>query len=185
MHFLAICGSLRAHSFNRSLLRYAEEVVLHQGWSLDWCDLGGLPLYSEDLEATGLPESVLRYKAQFERADALLIATPEYNHSISAALKNAIEWATRKGNNLDGKPVAVMGTSGGFAGTARAQAHLNQILVHVGAHPLPRPVIQLSFAKQHFDVGGRLINEQTRSLIEKQVSALGAWATRLNPVSVV
>ena len=98
------------------------------------------------------------------QADALLIATPEYNSSVSGALKNGIDWASRSPQQpLNGKPVAIMGASTGNFGTLRAQLHLRQILTHVGALPLGKPEVLVARAEQAFDPVGNLTD------------ARGAW----------
>ena len=99
------------------------------------------------------------------QADALLIATPEYNSSVSGALKNAIDWASRSPQQpLNGKPVAIMGASTGNFGTLRAQLHLRQTLTHVGALPLGKPEVLVARAEQAFDAEGRLVDAAARRL---------------------
>jgi chromate reductase, NAD(P)H dehydrogenase (quinone) len=121
MDVLGICGSLRRDSYNRALL-VAAQVVAPPGMQIDILDLHGIPAYDADVEATGDPEGVHRLKAAIRGADALLIATPEYNYGIPGALKNAIDWASqpKRRSVLDAKPVAIMGATTGIGGTAEA-----------------------------------------------------------------
>ena len=114
-------------------------------------------------------------------ADALLIATPEYNSSISGALKNALDWASRPPQQpLNGKPVAIMGASTGNFGTVRAQLHLRQVLTHVGALPLGKPEVLVARAEQVFDQEGRLTDPAARGFLESLLGALARWIKQLS-----
>ena len=123
---LAFGGSLRKGSYNKALLKAAQEMVPNDA-RLEVFDITGLPIFNQDLE-TNPPAVVKEFKAKIRAADAVLIATPEYNYSIPGFLKNAIDSASRPygDNAFDGKPVAFMGASVGMLGTARAQYHLRQ-----------------------------------------------------------
>ena len=139
MTILGIAGSLRENSFNRSLIDAAADLV-PDGVELKTFDLAGLPFYNQDLDADGRrPEAVLEFARALREADAVLIATPEYNHVIPGVLGNALDWASRSLGStppLRDKPVAVVGASPGMVGTARAQDHLKLILMVVGARVL-------------------------------------------------
>ena len=135
---LGIAGSLREGSYNRALLRAACEET-PDGLEIEIFSNGTfkrIPLYNEDVRATGDPEPVESLKAAIREADALVIATPEYNHSVPGVLKNALDWASRPPDEtpLHGKPVAIMGASTGSWGTVRAQMHLRQFFVD---HDMP------------------------------------------------
>jgi chromate reductase, NAD(P)H dehydrogenase (quinone) len=137
MRILGISGSLRRGSHNRKLLR-AAAAELPSGLELvEWEGLAGLPAFDEDLERTP-PPAVAEFLAAIERADALLIATPEYNASVPGALKNAIDWASRPfpDNALKGKPAVVIGASTGLFGAVWAQAEVRKSLKYAGAHVL-------------------------------------------------
>ena len=125
IHVLALAGSFRSGSFNQALIRAARELAPEHVRIGD-LDLSTLPFYDGDLEAAGDPEEVAALKTAIARADALLIATPEYNGSVPAVLKNAIDWASRRrpDSPLRNKPAAVMGASQTPGWTRRAQAHL-------------------------------------------------------------
>ena len=115
IHVLGIAGSLRKGSYNAALLRAAGE-LLPDGMTLEGFDPAPLPMYNEDLEAGGFPATVVLFHGRIQAADAILIVTPEYNHSIPGVLKNAIDWASRpagKGSPLDDKPAAILGASTG------------------------------------------------------------------------
>lgn len=110
---LAISGSLRRDSCNRKALQIAKKIAADWGAEISELDLKtmNLPIYDGDIEAQGMPEAVQKLKAAVEATDVLLIASPEYNHSISGALKNAIDWLSRGENSLDGKLTAIFGAS--------------------------------------------------------------------------
>ncbi len=147
-------------------------------------DLEGIPPFNQDNE-NNPPPKVAEFKEKIRNADALLIATPEYNYSIPGVLKNAIDWASRpkQGNPLEGKPVAVMSASTGRFGGARAQYHLRQTFVFVNMHPVNKPEVMLSNAGECVDADGKVTDEKTRMLINQLIEALVAWANRLNGIS--
>ena len=120
-----IAGSLRKHSYNRTLLGTAAG-VLPEGSGMSILVIDDVPLYNADIESEGMPESVLRLRAQIRAADGLVIATPEYNGGVPGVLKNAIDWLSRpvegESSVFNGKPLAVMGATPGGFGTALSQA---------------------------------------------------------------
>lgn len=134
---LGIAGSLRIGSMNRRLLEAATDELADADWAI--ARLRAIPPYDADIDARGLPPAVDRLKDQIREADALVIATPEYNHSIPGVLKNAIDWASRPAGRspLDGKPVVLMGASPGRGGARRALDHLREVLEASGARPMP------------------------------------------------
>jgi chromate reductase len=179
VHVLAFAGSLRKASHNRAALRAAAE-LLPEGMTLEIFDLIDIPLYNGDVEAAGLPEAVRVFKEKIAAADAVLIATPEYNYSIPGVLKNAIDWASRQpAPPLNGKPVAIMGVTTGMWGTARAQYDLRKVLMQQNAHTLNKPEVLIAKAGEKFDAEGRLIDEATRDVIRQQLEALADWTRRL------
>src|SRR5688572_27652458 len=137
MRILGIAGSLRRGSHNRRLLRAAGALLPPGVELVEWDGLAGIPAFDEDLETTP-PEVVLDFFAAIDGADALLIATPEYNASLPGALKNAIDWASRPfpDNVLRNKPSAVVGASTGLFGAVWAQAEVRKTLKASGANPL-------------------------------------------------
>jgi chromate reductase len=137
MRILGIAGSLRRGSHNRMLLRAAGDALPPGATLVEWDGLGGLPIFDEDLE-TSPPEPVRAFLAAVEEADALLVATPEYNASVPGGLKNALDWASRPfpDNVLRGRPAAVIGASTGLFGAVWAQAEVRKALKASGAHVL-------------------------------------------------
>ena len=176
---LAFAGSLRRNSYNRGLLRAAQELA-PAGVEIDVHDLRELPFYDGDVEAAGEPESVLRFREAIRDADAALIATPEYNRGTSGVLKNAIDWASRppRQSVLDGKPVALVGASTGLGGTANAQRQVRDALLFPGAQPLSDELL-VSRAREKFDEDGNLVDPQTRAALAKHLDALVAWTGRV------
>jgi chromate reductase len=142
--------------------------------------LEGIPPFNQDLENQP-PQRVVEFKAKIRATDALLIATPEYNYSVSGVLKNAIDWASRPRADtpLEGKPVAIMSASIGRLGGARAQYHLRQTFVFLNMHPINRPEVMLPSAQDNVDANGRVTNEQTRQLIRQLIEALVDWTKKL------
>jgi chromate reductase len=124
---------------------------------------------------------VVDFKEKIRQAEALLIATPEYNYSMPGVLKNAIDWASRPaaGNPLEGKPVAVMSASTSRFGGARAQYHLRQTFVFLNMHPINKPEVMLSDATHNVNEDGMVTNEQTIRLIHQLLEALAEWTLRL------
>jgi chromate reductase len=176
---LGFAGSLRKASYNRSLLRTAQEIVPKDA-QLEIFDLDGMPLFNQDLE--GQPTvKVQEFKAKIRAADAILIATPEYNYSIPGVLKNAIDCASRPygDNAFEHKPVAIMGASIGMAGTARAQYHLRQYFVFLTCFALNQPEVMVPFAQDKIDKDGNVTDVKTREKIRELLENLVTWTRRL------
>lgn len=182
MRILGICGSLRSASYNRGLLNAAQE-VLPDGVTLELADLREIPLFDQDLEAAGDPAPVAALKAGIAQADAVLIATPEYDWGVPGVLKNALDWLSRPPGRsvLKQKPVAMMGATDGLWGTTRAQLQLRQSLVYLDVPTLPSPWVYVAQAKEKFDAAGTLTDERTRQQVKELVAALVAWTERLRP----
>ena len=174
---LAIAGSLRGGSLNRRLVEAAAdcappgiEVRVYRG-------LAELPLLNQDLEAAAFGAGPVRVLCdQVAAADGLLIATPEYNHSVPGVLKNAIDWLSRPlaGEVLVGMPVAVVGASAGRWGTRLAQAQLRQVLFATESLVLAGPALYLAEADAAFDPGGRLTDEAARRALRQILKLIAA-----------
>jgi chromate reductase len=160
MRVFALSGSLRDGSHNTSLLRAAAELA-PQDMAIElWEGLKDVPPYDQDDDVEPAPEAVARLRAAVAGADAVLIATPEYNSSIPGQLKNALDWLSRPlaTNPLRNKPAAVVGASAGMFGAVWAQAELRKVLSATGARvlDLELPVGQ---AAARFEAG-RLVDEE-------------------------
>jgi chromate reductase len=178
-HILAISGSLRKESYNSAALRAAKQLAPGEV-KIALADISAIPLYNDDLRRAGLPASVVSLGEEIATADAVLIATPEYNYSIPGVLKNAIDWVSKIPDQpFSRKPVAILGASMGAIGTARSQYDLRKVFVFLNAHVLNQPEIMIAAAQTRFDADGNLTDETTRELIAKQIVALKDWALRL------
>ena len=167
MRILGISGSFRRDSHNTRLLR-AAALALPPGVELEIFDgLGAVPPYCEDADVDPAPEAVARLREEIADADALLIATPEYNASIPGVLKNAIDWASRPfpDNALRDKPVAVIGASTGLFGAVWAQAELRKVLQHTGAEVL-EVELPVALADQAFTPAGELADPALAARLE-------------------
>ena len=174
MRVLGISGSLRRDSHNTRLLRAAAD-ALPPGAGLELFDaLAELPPYSEDADVEPAPAAVARLRRQIAEADALLVATPEYNASIPGVLKNAIDWASRPfpDNVLRGKPVVVIGASTGLFGAVWAQAELRKVLRHAGADVLDEE-LPVGLADGAFTPDGKLADPELRARLAELVEMLG------------
>jgi chromate reductase, NAD(P)H dehydrogenase (quinone) len=176
--FLGIAGSLRAASMNRGLIRAAAEVA-PDSIEVRQFDIASLPFYNADIEAAGDPEPVSDLKEAIRSADALLIATPEYNYNIPGVLKNALDWASRPGPQasvLRGKPIGLIGATVGFFGTTRAQLALRQCFIYTESAVMPAPQLLLMSAGPLFDQQGNLTDEPTRERLRGFLGTLAEWA---------
>ncbi|MEM7641390.1 MAG: NAD(P)H-dependent oxidoreductase [Pseudomonadota bacterium] len=170
---LGLCGSLRAASTNRMLLREAGR--LYGG--LEEGDLR-LPLYDGDLEtAEGIPAAVTKLAGQIQAAPAVIIATPEYNKAISGVLKNALDWVSRVDDNpWQDKPVAILSCTAGRAGGERAQWVLRLCLLPFQADVLPGPEVLVGTNDTAFEESGRLTNARNQEALEQLMAKLRAKA---------
>jgi chromate reductase, NAD(P)H dehydrogenase (quinone) len=179
---LALPGSLRRDSYNRRLLEAAVDLAPTGMAIAIYPDLASIPLFNEDLErADGGLEAVRRLRTEVAAADALLIATPEYNQSIPGVLKNAIDWLSRPDpiEVLEGKVVSVIGASSGPWGTRLAQSALRQVLHATGAYVLPGPALFLRDAERMFDADGSLVDGPTRERLAAVLAGLAGWIRRV------
>ncbi len=183
---LCLSGSLRRDSWNRRLLRAAAahapatlSLQLYEG-------LGQVPLFDEDLERTG-PKGLAgvdALRSAVAAADGLLIATPEYNHSLPGVLKNALDWLSLdspQGEVLDRKPVAITGASTGPWGTRLAQTALRQVLHACGALVMPAPTLFVASAASRFEDDGMLADEALAASLHRMTIALERWIAQLRP----
>ena len=150
MRVLGISGSLRRDSYNTALLRAAAERLPGGAELVEYEGLGEIPPYDADLEEQGVPAVVEELRAAVREADAVLVATPEYNHSLPGQLKNALDWISRPAGKsaLAGKPAAAIGASTGMFGAVWAQAEARKVLGALGGRvveaelPVPRAAAQ-------------------------------------------
>ena len=181
MKILGICGSLRKASFNMAALRACTE-LMPQGTSLHIASIADMPMYNQDVMDAGMPDPVKRIRSEIAAADGVLLATPEYNFSVPAPLKNVIDWASRAPNQVfQDKPVAIFSAAPGPLGGARVQYDLRRILSQLWAHPLPRPEVFIGMANTKFDAEGRLTDETTRKFLTDLLNGFKEWIARMQP----
>lgn len=175
MKVVALVGSLRKNSYNLNLVQSIKERYVNK-FDLSVADLGALPHYNQDDELNP-PESVAAFKKQIAEADAVIIATPEYNWSIPGVLKNALDWASRVDKVLVNKPVLVVGATMGSLGTIRAQLHLREILTGMQARLLPPSgnEVLVSAVHQKFNEAGQLTDEATLAFLDSVIDKFVAW----------
>lgn len=168
---VAFCGSLRKASFNRMALKAFIE-RLPQGASVETIEIGDWPLYNADIQAQGFPAPVQAAQQKVLAADGIVFASPEYNYSVSGALKNAIDWLSRfTPQPFAGKPMAVFGASGGPLGTARSQYHLRQMMIFLDGRFVNKPEVMIGAAPAKF-VDGKFTDETGSKLLTDLGAAL-------------
>lgn len=178
LRLLGLTHSLRAGSYNRMTLDLVDELLPATG-RLQRHDLAALPFYDPDLEQAGLPAAVSQLAQAMREADGIVIASAEYNHSIPAVIKNAIDWLSRVADEpLDGKPVMLLSASTGLLGGARMQYDLRRVLDAVGAMPLVKPEVFIGLAPQKFDAHGRCSDARTREAVRAQLGAFARFVGR-------
>jgi chromate reductase len=179
INVLGISGSLRAKSYNTTLLRTACRLA-PAGMTVEVASIGEIPLYNGDVEDRGFPEPVVAFREKFLRADALLVATPEYNFSIPGVLKNVFDWLSRplEQTITNGKPVAIMG-AGGRLGTARAQYHLRQVCGCLSMLPVQRPEVFVLNAWEKISADGTIHDPGIEKQVSDLLSALADWVLLL------
>ena len=176
---LGICGSLRSKSYNRSALHAAAE-LMPPSMQLSIANYDAIALFNQDVQEQGIPGPVTQLAEEIRAADALLIASPEYNFSISGVLKNAIDWLTRVPvQPFKDKPVALMSASAGPLGGARHQYEIRKILGSQDALVLTRPEVFIGLAQTKFDASGKLTDEMSRKVVSDQMLAFERWIERL------
>lgn len=177
---LTICGSLRKGSYNRMLMNALPALAPASLAFSEAPPFDGIPHYNFDVQnASGFPPQAVAWADAIRAADALIVVTPEYNWSIPAALKNAIDWVSRmKDQPFKGKPAAIQSAAGGLLGGARVQQHLRACLTGVDAIVFGRPEILVTFAAQKFDEAGNLKDEATREMIKLHLAGFAAFVAK-------
>jgi chromate reductase, NAD(P)H dehydrogenase (quinone) len=180
MKILGLSGSSRKGSYNWGLLEAAKE-LLPENTSLEIFDVSRFPLFTQDHERDP-PQEIRVFKQKIRQADAILFATPEHNYTITAIMKNAIEWGNRPGgdNSWNGKPAAIISASSGPRGGVRAQLHLRQILVDLNVYAINQPQLLVARAQDVFDTDGKLKDSQVRETLRNILLYLVNWSAKIN-----
>jgi len=171
----AFSGSLRKESYTTKLVR-AFQTRAPNGVSVEIIDISQLPLFNQDLELD-LPQVVQDLHASIRGADAILLATPEYNRSYSPVIKNALDWGSRPAgqNAWNAKPAAVVGATPYSLGAFGAQQHLRQVMMYLNMYALQQPEFYLGETGDKFSPDGTLTDAKTREKIDELWSAFVKW----------
>lgn len=171
-----LIGSLRAASYTRRMANALRRVT-PPALKLDVIEIGDLPLYNQDLETATPPAPWVRFRAQVRAADGLLFLTPEYNRSIPAPLKNAIDVGSRpKGSAVyDGKPAAVISMSPGVLGGFGANHHLRQCLMCLNVATMSAPEAYIGGVDKLFDAEDAIVVETTRQFLTQFMTRFAEW----------
>lgn len=180
MKIVGIAGSLRKHSMHKGILRKVDGLLDKRGVVFSEVDISQFPLYDQDLNDQGIPATVQQVHDELVSADAIVLASPEYNYSISGVLKNALDWLSRVENQaFNGKAVSIMGASPGM-GTARSQYHLRQVLVFLNAFVVNKPEVMIAQAGGKFNENGDLTDETTIEFLGKALNSLINLSKQIN-----
>ncbi len=173
-----LVGSLRKESFSRKIAR-ALIALAPETLKLEIVEIGHLQMYNQDLEEA-LPPEWVDFRMRMKKYDGVLIVTPEYNRSVPAVLKNALDIGSRpRVNNVwDGKPGAIVSVSPGALGAFGANHHLRQTLVFLNVLTMQQPEAYVGGAEKLFDADGTLVNESTREFLRKFMNAFAAWVDK-------
>ena len=179
---LAIPGSLRRDSYNRSLIAAAAALIPPEMTLTVYQSLANIPVFNEDLEHPP-PAGVARLREAVASSDGLLIATPEYNQSLPGVVKNLVDWLSRSDGpeGLTGKPVAVTGVTTGPWGTRLAQTQLRQVLTSTQALVLSQPALFLRDAATLFDQSRNLVHKPTSRRLHEFLVSFDAWIRLVSP----
>ncbi len=185
MKIVGLVGSIRQNSYNRQVADYIKERYKNT-MDIQYAEMKELPYFDQDLEIDS-PIVVEQFKESIANADAVLIVTPEYNHSVPGMLKNAIDWLSRGKKVMLGKPVLIVGATTGMLGTVRCQIHLRQILASPGvsAKVLPGNEVLIGFVHQKLDEKGQLIDEPTVAFLDSVIENFRSFVNELNSLPKV
>ncbi len=173
-----LVGSLRKESFTRKTAK-ALIALAPESLALEIIEIGELPIYNQDMEETP-PDAWTNFRERLKGFDGLLFVTPEYNRSVPAVLKNAIDVGSRPyGKNIwDGKPGAVVSVSPGALGAFGANHHLRQSLVFLNIPTMAQPEAYIGGAAKLFDEHENLTNDSTREFLKKFMAAFAEWVVK-------
>lgn len=175
---LGLCGSLRQKSFNMIALKAAGE-LMPAGLTLQITRFDDLPMYNFDVQEKGWPPAATRLRDEILAADALLFASPEYNWTVGAPLKNVIDWMSRfQPHPFMNKPAALFSVTTGPVGGARGQYDLRRIMAGLAVHWLAKPEVFIGMAASKF-TDGKLTDETTRKFLSDEMVALEDWIKRV------
>jgi chromate reductase, NAD(P)H dehydrogenase (quinone) len=177
LHFVVMVGSLRKASYNAAIARALPSLAPEGVTISPLPSVGEFPIYNADVQAEGLPSVVTTTADAIRAADAVIIVTPEYNHTIPGGLKNAIDWISRQPNQpFAAKPVALQSASPGLFGGLRAQLHMRHMFVYLDGRMLNKPEVIIPQVNTKIDAAtGELTDAATRGFLADQLKALAAF----------
>ena len=178
MKIAILVGSLRKNSYNK-MAANAVIALAPKTLEMEILDIGNLPLYNQDQDSP--PDAWVKFRQKLKPFDGVLFFTPEYNRSVPAVLKNAIDVGSRPyGKSAwDGKPGAVVSVSPGAQGGFGANHHLRQSLVFLNVPAMAQPEVYIGHASELFDANGVLINENTKDFLRKFVNDYARWVSTI------
>lgn len=179
MKILGICGSLRKESWNLKLLKNMLAQTAEKGAETNLFDLTSVPMFHPDVEAQGIPHEAEALRNAVLEADAIIIACPEYNGSMTATLKNAIEWLSRRGNLLTNQIFFIIGTGPGRSGCPRMHMHASYSLESEGAYVLHQPRVLLPNVANFMDNNGNITDPEVTNLLSQAAETLIDYTKRL------
>ncbi|MES1039791.1 NADPH-dependent FMN reductase [Peribacillus simplex] len=171
-----ICGSLRENSYNRIIAQSLTDMV--DSYQFRWIEINDLPLFNEDLEISGVPETVASFKSAIQDVDGIIIVSPEYNSGMPGVLKNGLDWASRPRESavLTKKPVCLIGATPGGMGTAFAQMQIRQVLEAMQVHVLPFQKMLISQVHKKIDSDRKVLtDDQTKRYLERYLQQFIHW----------
>lgn len=179
MKIVAMVGSMSKESNNKKVVKFMQKRYKDK-LDIEILSIDKLPMYNQDIELNP-PELVVDLREKIKSSDGILFATPEYNHSIPAVLKNAIDWFSRVEPVLIGKPSMVIGATMGNLGTVRAQVHLRQILNSglVNTLNLPANEVFISTIHEKLDEKGNLVHEPTIEYLDQVINNFIKWIEKV------
>jgi chromate reductase len=182
LNVIAVSGSLRRGSYNTATLR-ACQTLAPDGMSIEIFErdrLAAFPLYDDDVALAGLPEPVVDLRQRITAADGLLIANPEYNHSLSSVSKTMIDWVSRPPDQpFLGKPIAVVGASTGPMGGPWGQYAVRQCFISLEGLVMNRPEVFIKSAKTKFDDAGKLTDTESTEALTVFLDAFAGWIRKV------
>ena len=180
LKILGISGSLRKGSYNTALLKACAELMPAGMKLTTYARIDDLPLYNQDVFDAGIPQPAKRFYDEVAAADGVLIASPEYNFSVTPALKNAIDWVSKMPNQpFMNRPIALFSASGGPLGGARVQYDLRRILGQLWGLVLPRPEVFIGTAQTKVDAQGKITDEATKKFLTDLLAGFKTWIERV------
>ncbi len=179
MKILGICGSLRKESWNLKLLKAMLDKTAREGVETALFDLNGVPMFHPDVEALGIPAEAEILRDAVREAHAVIVACPEYNGSMTAALKNALEWLSRRENLLNNKVFLIIGTGPGRSACARMHVHASYSLESEGAFVLHQPRVLLPQVANFMNESGVITDPEVSELLDQTAQSLIWFTERL------